>query len=57
MCGKNFLNFTDKRQKIPFLVPSLKKKLLSNEKEIQLKNLNHYRDFISILDLCKAIIF
>ena len=57
ICVGRIFSFTDKRQKIPFLIPSLKKKLLSKEKKIQLKNLNHYRDFISILDLCRAIIF
>ena len=56
-CIGRIFSFTDKNQKVPFLIPSLKNKLSSNKKEIILKNLNHYRDFISILDLCRAIIF
>ena len=45
------------RVKKNFLIPDLKKKIKNKKKIILLKNLNHYRDFISTKDLAKIIIF
>ncbi len=56
-CIGRIFSFTDKKQKVPFLVPSLRKKISSSKKKLILDNLNHYRDFISIKDLCRAIVF
>ena len=39
------------------MVPDLKNQIKKAQKKLKLKNLNHYRDFISIYDLCRAIIF
>ena len=40
-----------------FFIPSIIKKIKnSKNKKISFKNLNHYRDFISIDDICVAII-
>lgn len=55
-CIGRIFSFTDKKQKVPFLVPSLKQKL-KTKKKIVVENLYHFRDFISIEDLCRAIIF
>lgn len=57
ICIGRIFSFTDRKQKTPFLIPSLKKKINSKNKKILLENMFHYRDFISIKDLCRAIIF
>ncbi len=45
---------TNKTQKKNYLIPDLKKKANSKKKYI-LKNLNHYRDFVSMEDIAKII--
>jgi len=54
-CIGRIFSTTNKNQKNNYLVPDLKKKI-SKKKNIVLKNLNHFRDFISLKDL-SAIIF
>ena len=55
-CIGRIFSFTDKRQKIPFVVPSLISKIKrKSKKKIILNNLNHYRDFISTKDIASAI--
>ena len=44
-------------QKKNYLIPDLKKKIQKSKKNIILKNLNHYRDFISMTDISKIIFF
>ena len=44
-------------QKKNYLVPDLKRKIRKAKNKITLKNLNHYRDFISMSDLSKIILF
>jgi UDP-glucose 4-epimerase len=56
-CIGRIFSFTDKKQKSSFLVPSLKKKFLQKNKIIKLYNLNHYRDFLSVNDICYIIYF
>ena len=57
-CIGRIFSFTHKNQKSSFLIPSLKKKInQKNTKLIKFKNLNHYRDFISINDICNIIYF
>ena len=46
-------SFTDKQQSNDYLIPSLANNI--KKKKIELKNLNHYRDFIHIKDICAAI--
>ncbi len=37
------------------MVPKIKKKISGKKKIVEFKNLNHYRDFISVDDICDAI--
>ena len=55
LCIGRIFSFTDKNQKTPYLVPSLKTKINSKKNKIILKNLNHYRDFLSTKDIVFAI--
>ena len=56
-CIGRVFSFTHSSQSMDFLVPALKKKIKKKTKTLVFENLNHYRDFISISDLCRAIIF
>ena len=56
-CIGRIFSISNKSQKKNFLIPDLKKKIKNKKKIILLKNLNHYRDFISTKDLAKIIIF
>ena len=55
-CIGRIFSTTNKLQKENYLVPDLKKRIENSNKKILLKNLNHYRDFISLKDLTKIII-
>lgn len=55
LCIGRIFSFTDKNQKPPYVIPSLKKKINSKKKNILLENLNHYRDFLSTKDIVAAI--
>jgi len=46
-------SYTHINQNKSFLIPSIKKKI--KEKKLNLNNLNHYRDFIHVKDICSAI--
>ena len=55
-CIGRIFSFTDKRQKFPFVIPSLISKIKNfKHKRITLYNLNHYRDFICTKDIANAI--
>jgi len=54
-CIGRIFSFTDRNQKNPFVIPSLNKKIKMAKKEIRMENLNHFRDFLSTNDICKAI--
>ncbi len=54
-CIGRIFSFTDKNQKDPFVIPSLNKKIKNGNKKLNMENLNHYRDFLSTADICKAI--
>jgi nucleoside-diphosphate-sugar epimerase len=56
-CIGRIFSFTHYRQSKEFLVPSIKNKISKINKIIELKNLNHYRDFLSVKDISKAIYF
>lgn len=55
-CIGRIFSFTDKKQKKPFIIPSLIDKIKKNKsKKIQFSNLNHYRDFSSTNHIIKTI--
>ena len=55
-CIGRIFSFTHKNQDTSFVVPNLFKKIKKAKgKKSVLKNLNHFRDFISIDDICSAI--
>ena len=56
-CIGRIFSFTNFNQKNSFLIPSLYKKVMSKSKIIAFSNINHIRDFISISDINRAILF
>jgi len=56
-CIGRIFSFTNNKQSSAFLIPSIKNKLSKKTKVVNFKNLNHYRDFLSTKDICKAIYF
>ncbi len=54
-CIGRIFSISNKNHKKNFLVPELKKKISHRKNTIILKDLNHYRDFISTRDLSKII--
>ncbi len=54
-CIGRIFSTTNKNQKKNYLVPDLKYKIKNAKKKILLKNLNHYRDFISMEDIARII--
>ena len=55
-CIGRIFSTTNKNQKKNYLVPDLKYKIKKSKKIIKLKNLHHYRDFISMEDISKIIL-
>ena len=55
VCIGRIFSFTDKKQKEPFVIPSIKKKLKNSKKKIVFKNINHFRDFLNTDDIISAI--
>ena len=56
-CIGRIFSTTNKNQKKNYLVPDLKKNIKKAKKRIILKDLNHYRDFISMNDISKIIFY
>jgi nucleoside-diphosphate-sugar epimerase len=56
-CIGRIFSFTNYNQKKTFLIPSLYNKVLNKNKIMNFDNLNHSRDFISISDINRAILF
>ena len=54
-CIGRIFSTTSYDQKKSYLIPDLKERIRKNKKKIILKNLNHYRDFISMNDISKII--
>lgn len=55
-CIARIFSLMDKNQKKTFVIPALIKKIKNNKKKnIVLKNLNHYRDFLSSKKISQAI--
>ena len=55
ICIGRIFSYTSKTQKNYYLIPNLIKKFKTKKKFIVFKNLNHYRDFLSIEDITSAI--
>ncbi len=55
LCIGRIFSFTDKNQKLPFVIPSITKKIRLSKKKVTLHKLNHYRDFLNIKDIVSAI--
>ena len=55
-CIGRIFSFTHQNQDTSFVVPNLFKKIKKSKgKDNVLKDLNHFRDFISVYDICSAI--
>ena len=57
VCIGRIFSTTNISQRKNYLVPDLKNKIKKRNKLIKLENLNHYRDFISIEDIAKIILY
>jgi len=55
-CIGRIFSYSGINQKRPYLIPSLIYKIKEcNDKSIYFKDLNHYRDFLSLKGICRAI--
>lgn len=54
-CIGRIFSTSNKNQRKNYLIPDLKEKIKRSKKKIILKNLNHYRDFVSMEDIAKVI--
>jgi len=54
-CIGRIFSFTDSKQKSPYVIPNIIKKIKSKNKIITFKNLNNFRDFLNIKDIVLAI--
>ena len=54
-CIGRIFSTSNKSQRKNYLIPDLKKKIKKSKHFLNLKNLNHYRDFISMEDIVKII--
>jgi nucleoside-diphosphate-sugar epimerase len=56
ICIGRIFSFTHKSHDKNYLIPSLYNRICkSKKKQVILENLNHYRDFLDISDICSAI--
>ena len=55
-CIGRIFSTSNKDQKKNYLVPDLKKRIKKAKKQITFKNLNHFRDFISMQEISKIIL-
>ena len=55
ICIGRIFSFTDSKQKSPYVIPNIIKKIKSANKIITFKNLNNFRDFLNIKDIVLAI--
>ena len=55
-CIGRIFSFTHISQEDDYLIPSIVKKIRKSKKNnIVFNNMNHYRDFVSVADICEAI--
>jgi len=55
VCIGRIFSFTDIKQKTPYVIPTIIKKMKSFQKKITLKNLNNFRDFLNTKDIVSAL--
>jgi len=55
VCIGRIFSFTDKKQKSPYVIPNIIKKIQSSKKKVIFKNLNNFRDFLNTKDIAYAI--
>ena len=56
-CIGRIFSFTSEKQNTNYFIPSIIKKLKSKKNKIEIKNVNHERDFLTIDDIISAILF
>jgi|TARA_B110000093_G_C12940089_1_gene397580 nucleoside-diphosphate-sugar epimerase len=54
-CIGRIFSFTNKKQTESFVIPSIINKAKKAKKRIKFDNVNHFRDFLCVYDICKAI--
>tara|TARA_A100001011_G_C14285343_1_gene833385 strand:+ start:1562 stop:2386 length:825 start_codon:yes stop_codon:yes gene_type:complete len=55
-CIGRIFSFTDKMQKMPFVIPTMISKIKkAKQAKVKFNNLNHFRDFLSTKDIATAI--
>jgi nucleoside-diphosphate-sugar epimerase len=54
-CIGRIFSFTNKNQTKSFVIPSIINKAKKAKKKIKFDNVNHFRDFLCVYDICKAI--
>jgi UDP-glucose 4-epimerase len=54
-CIGRIFSFTNKKQTTEFVIPNIIKKAKRAKKKIEFVNVNHFRDFLCVEDICKAI--
>ena len=55
ICLGRIFSFTDSKQKSPYVIPNIIKKIKSTQKTTTFKNLNNFRDFLKTKDIISAI--
>ena len=55
-CIGRIFSFTNKKQTVDFVIPSIIKKAKIAEEIVHFDNVNNSRDFLSTYDICKAIV-
>ena len=54
-CIGRIFSFTNKNQTKSFVIPSIINKAKKAKKKVMFDNVNHFRDFLCVYDICKAI--
>ena len=54
-CIGRIFSFTNKKQTKSFVIPSIINKAKKAKKKVKFDNVNHFRDFLCVYDICKAI--
>jgi len=54
-CIGRIFSFTNAKQSKYYIIPAILNKAKSKKKEIIFNNINHFRDFLCVKDICSAI--
>ena len=54
-CIGRIFSFTNKKQTKAFVIPNIISKAKEAKKKVRFDNVNHFRDFLCVYDICKAI--